>query len=179
MKRNSVGVAKQTRSKAASTEAKQSSRSAAQPAKHAPCSFRVPRSAAQPAKHAPCSFRVPRECSDWLQALPEHVIAQSQPLKRVHSATAVLELSSTREQRDQIQALLNDWNVPQKPPGMWCKKRTFDDVKADLVSKVVAEIRRLKRMHNATEASTPDAPPPPAWAKYCAIQAAFLRDSNQ
>ena len=99
MKRNSAGVAEQPRSKAASTEAEQSSRSAA-----------------QPAKHAPCSFTVPREYSDWLQALPEHVIAQSQPLKRVHSATAVLELSSTREQRDQIQALLNDWNVPQKPP---------------------------------------------------------------
>ena len=36
-----------------------------------------------------------QECSHWLQSLPEDVIAQSLPLKRVHSATALLLMPST------------------------------------------------------------------------------------
>ena len=115
-----------------------------------------------------------QECSDWLQALPEDAIAQSSPLKRVHSATALLQMPSTRDQRDRIQDILEDWHVPQKHKG---HKRVFGKVKAELVSRVVEESRRLKTMHNVCATVIPAASPLPSWATYSAIQAS-LRNQN-
>ena len=157
MERRFAGAAEQPTGNIASTETEQSSGSAA-----------------QPAKHAPHRSTVPQECRDWLQALPEHVVAQSRPLQRVHSATALLQMPSTREQRQEIQSLLEGWDVPQKHKG---RKRKFDLVKTELVSRVVEETGRLKIMHDAARASIPTAPASPAWAKYSAIQAALQKDT--
>ena len=160
MKPSFAAAAEQRTRNIASTEAEQSTGSGV----------------AQPAEYAPHRSTVLQECSDWLQTLPAHVIAHSRPLKRVHSAAALLGMPSTREQRDQIQSLLDNWDVPQKHKG---HKRKFDDVKSDLVIKVVEESNRLKTMHNATGPPTPDAPPLPAWVTHSAIQAALLNDTDQ
>lgn len=113
-----------------------------------------------------------QECSEWLQALPEGHIAQSQPLKRVHSAIALLQMQPTRAQRQRIQKILKDWGVPQKRKS---KKLNSEDAKADLLSAVVKETTRLKTMHNATGAVMPGAPPPPSLAAYSAIQASLRK----
>lgn len=117
-----------------------------------------------------------QECSDWLQALPEGDIAQSQPLKRVHSAIALLQMQPTRAQRQRIQKILKDWDVPQKHKS---NKRNSDDAKADLLSAVVKETTRLKTMHNVTGAVMPAAPPLPSRAAYSAIQASFRKHGEQ
>ena len=113
-----------------------------------------------------------QECSEWLQALPEGHIAQSQPLKRVHSAIALLQMQPTRAQRQRIQKILKDWGVPQKRKS---QKLNSEDAKADLLSAVVKETRRLKTMHNATGAVMPAAPPPASLAAYSAIQASLRK----
>ena len=113
-----------------------------------------------------------QECSDWLQAFPEGHIAQSQPLKRVHSVIALLQMQPTRAQRQRIQKILKDWGVPQKHKS---KKRNSDDAKAALLSAVVKETTRLKTMHNATGAVMPAAPPLPSPTAYSAIQALFRK----
>ena len=86
------------------------------------------------------------------------------------------EMPSTRKHRQEIQSLLEEWNVPQKHKG---QKRNFDDVKRDLVSRVVEETGRLKTMHEAAGAPIPAAPALPAWVKYSAIQAALLKDTKR
>ena len=111
-----------------------------------------------------------QECSHWLQSLPEDVIAQSLPLKRVHSATALLLMPSTSDQRQRIQKILEEWHVSQKHKG---NKRVFKEVKAELVSKVVEESKRLKTMHKVSATAIPAAPPLPPWATYSAIQASL------
>jgi hypothetical protein len=113
-----------------------------------------------------------QECSQWLQALPEGHIAQSQPLKRVQSAIALLQMQPTRAQRQRIQKILKDWGVPQKRKS---KKLNSEDAKADLLSAVVKETTRLKTMHNATGAVMPGAPPPPSLAAYSAIQVSLRK----
>ena len=117
-----------------------------------------------------------QECSEWLQALPEGHIAQSQPLKRVHSAIALLQMQSNRTQRQRIQEILKDWDVPQKHKG---HKRNSDDAKADLLSRVVKEMRRLKTMHNVTGTVTSAEPPLPSRAAYSAIHASLLKHQGQ
>ena len=111
-----------------------------------------------------------QECSHWLQSLPEDAIAQSLPLKRVHSATALLLMPSTGDQRQRIQKILEEWHVSQKHKG---NKRVFKEVKAELVSKVVEESKRLKTMHKVIATAIPAAPPLPPWATYSAIQASL------
>ena len=117
-----------------------------------------------------------QECSDWFQALPEGDIAQSQPLKRVHSAIALLQMQPTRAQRQRIQKIFKDWDVPQKRKS---KKRNSDDAKADLLSAVVKETTRLKTMHNVTGVVMPAAPPLSSRAAYSAIQASFRKHGEQ
>ena len=111
-----------------------------------------------------------QECSHWVQSLPEDAIAQSLPLKRVHSATALLLMPSTGDQRQRIQKILEEWHVSQKHKG---NKRVFKEVKAELVSKVVEESKRLKTMHKVIATAIPAAPPLPPWATYSAIQASL------
>ena len=111
-----------------------------------------------------------QECSHWLQSLPEDAIAQSLPLKRVHSATALLLMPSTGDQRQRIQKILEEWHVSQKHKG---NKRVFKEVKAELVSKVVEESKRFKTMHKVIATAIPAAPPLPPWATYSAIQASL------
>ena len=111
-----------------------------------------------------------QECSHWVQSLPEDAIAQSLPLKRVHSATALLLMPSTGDQRQRIQKILEEWHVSQKHKG---NKRVFKEVKAELVSKVVEESKRLKTMHKVIATAIPAAPPLPSWATYSAIQASL------
>ena len=116
-----------------------------------------------------------QECSHWLQSLPEDVIAQSLPLKRVHSATALLLMPSTGDQRQRIQKILEEWHVSQKHKG---DKRVFKEVKAELVSKVVEESKRLKTMHKVIATAIPAAPPLPSWATYSAIQASLQKRNS-
>ena len=117
-----------------------------------------------------------QECSHWLQALPKDAIAESQPLKRVHSAIALLQMQSNRTQRQRIQEILKDWDVPQKHKG---HKRNSDDAKADLLSRVVKEMRRLKTMHNVTGTVTSAEPPLPSRTAYSAIHASLLKHQGQ
>ena len=85
-------------------------------------------SAARPAPQLdglaePCSLK---ECSDWLKALPPQEIAERKPLQRLQTATAVLQSRSSRPQRQEVQQLLDPWNVLQKSKG---RKRKCDEVK--------------------------------------------------
>ena len=124
-------------------------------------------SAEQPAKPEHCLGRL-QESSDWLKTLPEHVVSQSRPLQRVRSVAALLQMPASRQQRQDIQSLLETWGVPQKHKG---QKRNFADVKTEFILKVVEESDRLKTMHDAAEALIPAGPASPAWVKYSAIQA--------
>ena len=87
-----------------------------------------------------------QECSDWLHAFPEDHIAQSQPLKRVHSAITLLQMQPTCAQRQRIQKILKDWDVPQKHKS---KKRNSGDAKANLLSSLcMSGLHNLKRSIN-------------------------------
>ena len=89
---------------------------------------------------------------------------------------SMAEMPSTRKHGQEIQSLLEEWNVPQKHKG---RKRNFDDMKRDLVSRVVEETGRLKTMHEAAGAPILPAPALPAWVKHSAIQAALLKDTKR
>ena len=89
-----------------------------------------------------------QECSAWLKALPALTIAQCKPIERLESTITLLPSCSSRQQRRQVQQLLASWDVSQKTRG---RKRNFDEVKADLIAKVVEETRRLKTMQDAHE----------------------------
>ena len=193
MKRSSVGAAKRPAGSIASKADKRPSSSAAQPAKRAGTGLHASStepptstdpSATHPAEQlpqdravhmqSPHRFRVLRECCDWLQTLPQHVVSHSPPLQRVRSVTALVQMPAARRQRQEIQSLLVEWGVPQWDRG---KKRNFDDVKTDLVSRVVEETNRLKTMHDAARSSIPAAPASSAWPKYSAIQAALQKET--
>ena len=116
-----------------------------------------------------------QQSSDWLQALPSDLVAQSQPLKRVQSVTALLQMPSTRKQRQEMQSLLIDWDVIQKHG----RKRPLHELKQELVKKVVKETRRLKNMHNTGTAAMPTAATLPRRVNYSAIQAALLKSTEQ
>ena len=116
-----------------------------------------------------------QQSSDWLQALPSDLVAQSQPLKRVQSVTALLQMPSTREQRQEIQSLLTDWDVLQ----FQGRKRPLHEVKEELVKKVLKESRRLKTMHNAGAAACDTAATPSSAVYYSAIQTALLKSTEQ
>ena len=120
-------------------------------------------------------LRTLQECSDWLQALPHDVVSQIPPLQRVRLVTASLLRPSTSQQRKEIQAVLDDWDVLQKQQG---HKRTFESVKQDLVPKVLKETNRLYTLHNASTAAIPGTADSPPWFKYSAIQAMLHRSQK-
>ena len=115
-----------------------------------------------------------KECIEWLESLPTGVVAQSQPLQRVFSVKAVLQMPSTRAQRHEIQVILKAWDVPQKYHG---RKRKVNDVKEDLVARVIEETKRLKTMHKIARAPNPSSAASLAWAQYSAIQATLAQDT--
>jgi hypothetical protein len=94
-----------------------------------------------------------QECNNCLRALPSQEVLQGKPLQRLQAAMALLQGRTSRQQRQEVQQLLYTWGVLQKAQG---RKRKYDEVKADLVAKVVEETRRLKRMHDAFGGPSPD-----------------------
>jgi len=107
-----------------------------------------------------------RECSDWLQTLPPQEISKSKPLQRLQTAAALLQSRPSRQQRQDVQQLFDPWGVPQKTKGC---KRKYNEVKADLLAKLVEEAHRLRKMQNTSACST--------GGRFSAIQAAFQRGS--
>ena len=83
-------------------------------------------SAARPApqRHPLADPRSLRECSDWLNGLSHQEIAESKPVQRLLSATTVLQQRSSRQQRQEVQKLLDAWDVPQKAHG---RKRKYEE----------------------------------------------------
>ena len=115
-----------------------------------------------------------QECGDWLRGLPAQTSAQSKPIQRLHSAMSLLQSRSSRQKREEIQQLLGSWDVSQKAKG---RKRKYDEVKADLIAKVVEEARRLKRMQDAYEPPSLDASAITAGTCFSAIQTALQHES--
>ena len=109
------------------------------------------------------------ECSQWLKAVYVPESTQSKPLERLQKAiTALLQPSEPRE-RDEIQKLLYSWNVPQWNKG----KRSYGEVKAELLAKVIKETHRLQKMDGAPEIPSPHAEANAAVWRFSAIRASF------
>ena len=134
-------------------------------------------SAARPASKADGAAELLnlQECKNWLQALPSREILQNKPLQRLQEVMDLLQRTSSREQRKEIQKLLGDWGVLQKTQG---RKRKYDELKADLVEKVVEETHRLKRMRLEFEEPIPDGSDTNASARFSAIQASLQHGSR-
>ena len=101
-------------------------------------------SAARPAQKSdgPAKLLRLQECNHWLQGLPSRKLFQSNPLQRLQAAMIVLQGRSSRQQRQEVQQLLDTWGVVQKAHN---RKRKYDAVKKDLIIEVVEETRRLKK----------------------------------
>ena len=117
-------------------------------------------SAGRPASHAGTEVRAAHppagdcakqllECGEWLDSLPEQVVSESRLLQRARSAAALLQKPTSSRQRQELQPILAEWGVLQKRYSSG--KRKFDDVKLELVSRVIEETARLKTMHDAPE----------------------------
>ena len=87
---------------------------------------------------------------------------------------ALLQGRSSRQQRQEVQQLLVTWGVLQKAQG---RKRKYDEVKEDLVAKVVEETRRLKTMQDAYELQSLRASATTAGTCFSAIQTALQHGS--
>ena len=113
-------------------------------------------SAARPAPKSdgPAELLRLQECNNWLRALPSQDVFESKPLQRLQAAMALLQGRSSRQQRQEVQQLLDTWGVVQFAQG---HKRKYDEVKDDLVAKVVEETRRLKEFRHALDAPSPSA----------------------
>jgi len=134
------------------------------------------RSAARPAAHLDdhAEPRSLQECSDWLQAIPPQEIAQSKPLQRLQSTTELLQRPSSRQQRQEVQTLLDSWGVPQKAQG---RKRKYEEVKEQLITKVLEEMVRLRRLEATSEAPSPNTSATTPGGHFSAIQAALQHGS--
>ena len=88
----------------------------------------------------------------------------------------LLQGRSSREQRQEVQKLLNSWGVLQKAQG---RKRKYHEAKADLVAKVVEETRRLKRMQHAFGAPIPDGSATNTRASFSVIQASLQHGGRE
>jgi hypothetical protein len=126
-----------------STEAEANS-SAARPA--SPTSSIGSTSRRQGATAEPGSVQ---ECDEWLKSLPPQHLSQSRPLQRLQLTTSILQIHSSRKQREEIQQHLHAWDVPQKTQG---RKRKWGAIKAHLDANVIEEACRLKRIQDASEA---------------------------
>ena len=107
-------------------------------------------SAARPAAKVggPAELLNLTECKNWLQALPSQEILQNKSLQRLQEVLDLLQTPSSRQQRQKIHKLLGNWDVRTKTQG---RKRKYDEIKVDLVAKIVEEARRLKRMRHEFE----------------------------
>ena len=132
---------------------------------------------ARPASKAggPAELLNLQECTDWLQALPSQEILQNKPLQRLQEVMDLLQRPTSREQRQEIQKLLDNWGVLQKAQG---RKRKYDETKADLVAKVVEETHRLKRMRHEFVEPIPDGSDTNTSARFSAIQASLQHQSR-
>ena len=149
--------------------------SAERPAGHAGTELR----AGQRAAHPPAADRAKQlqECCEWLDSLPEQVVSESRPLQRVRSATAALQKKTSSRQREELQPIFVEWGVPQLRRSSG--KRKFNEVKMDLLSRVIEETARLKAMHDAATAAMPASLSSPAWATYSALVGAFRKSTAQ
>ena len=132
-------------------------------------------SAARPAPKSdgPAELLRLQECNNWLRALPSQDVFESKPLQRLQAAMALLQGRSSRQQRQEVQELLDTWGVVQKAQG---RKRKYDEVKEDLVAKVV-ETHRLKRMHDAVGGPSPDGSATNASVRFSALRASLQHGS--
>ena len=87
-------------------------------------------------------------CKHWLQTLPSQENLQNRSLQRLQEVLDLLQTPSSRQQRQKIHKLLGNWDVRTKTQG---RKRKYDEIKVDLVAKIVEEARRLKRMRHEFE----------------------------
>ena len=133
-------------------------------------------SAAQPASQSNANWQPEslQDCSNWLNAISAQEMAQSKPLQRLQSATTVLQKRSSRQQREEVQQLLDHWGVPQKAQK---RKRSYNELEAELLANVVQETRRLKSMQRISEASDLHAYASTTGACFSAITAS-LQTSN-
>ena len=129
--------------------------------------------AAQPASQSNANWQPEslQDCSNWLNDISTQEIAQSKPLQRLQSATTVLQKRSSRQQREEVQQLLDHWGVPQKAQK---RKRQYNELKAELLANVIQEARRLKSMQRTSEASGPHAYASTTGACFSAITASLL-----
>ena len=67
-------------------------------------------------------------------------------LQKRATTTTAGGIDHLRQQRKEVQQLLHTWSVIQKTES---RKRKYKEVKQDLLTKVVEETRRLKRMQGA------------------------------
>ena len=109
-----------------------------------------------------------QDCTDWLNGLSHLDMTENTPVQRLQSATSLLQGGSSRQQRQEIQKLLDAWDVPQKAQG---RKRKYEEVKAALVEKVLEEGHRLQMLQ--------DTSPTNAQAPFSAIREAFQHASIQ
>ena len=120
--------------------------------------------------------RTLEECSHWLKAIPSETIAQCMPLERLHSTLTILQSRSSRQQRKDVQQLLQSWNIPQKVAG---RKRSYDEVKKDLEAEVLAETHRLKKVQDASHSQNLYESATAAGTQFSAIQTALQRRGIQ
>ena len=120
-----------------------------------------------------------RECNDWLQTFSSQEISKNQPLQRLQRALFLLQSRSSRKQRGDVHHMLGDWNVSQRKTTLELatgvrRHRKYDQLKAELVVKLVEETHRLQRMEHVANA---DDPASSAGAWFSNIQAAHHRIS--
>ena len=88
----------------------------------------------------------------------------------------LLQRPCSREQRQEIQKLLGDWGVLQKTQS---RKRKYDEIKTDLVAKVVEEAHRFKRMRHEFQELIADGSDTNTSARFSAIQASLQHRSRE
>ena len=120
-----------------------------------------------------------RECNDWVQTFSSQETSKSQPLQRLQRALFLLQSRSSRKQRGDVHHMLGDWNVSQRKTTLELatgvrRHRKYDQLKAELVVKLVEETHRLQRMEHVANA---DDPASSAGAWFSNIQAAHHRIS--
>ena len=131
--------------------------------------------AARPAKKSDSSTELHclQECREWIQALPSQ-LCKSEPLQRLQAALTILQKRSSRQQRKEVQQLLHTWSVIQKTES---RKRKYQEVKQDLLTKVVEETRRLKRMQGVFVEPDQDASANNPSACFSAVRASLHHGS--
>ena len=133
-------------------------------------------SAARPAQKSdiPAELLPLQECNHWLTGLPSQQLCQGKPLQRLQAAMIILQKPTSRQQRQEVQQLLDTWGVVQKAHN---RKRKYDEVKKDFITKVVEETNRLKSLNDALAKPYPDGSTNTASACFSAIRASLHHGS--